>query len=131
MTYMIKGEAEKIYRSIFKKDIPEITIERFKKISERLEQGFQPEEIEKHQKITSTISDLAAAEYTSRILRKNPLLIRKFQTMIYLGECLPENYDLFINEKKGIIKTLLMFAVVPFNSVYKFVKGFLLLKIKI
>ena len=127
---MINWEAEKIYRSVFKKDIPGTTLERFKKISERIEKGLQPEEIEKHRKITSNISDLAAAEYTSRILGKNPLLIKKFQTMIYLGECLPENYDLFINEKKGVIRTLLIFAGVPFNSVYKFIKGFLLLTVK-
>ncbi len=127
---MINREAEKIYRSVFKKDIPDIVLERFIKISDRIEKGSQPEEIEKLRKITGNISDLAAAEYASRILGKNSLLIKKFQTMIYLGECLPENYDLFINEKKGLIKTLLIFTQVPFNSVYKFIKGFFLLKVK-
>ena len=127
---MINREAEKIYKSIFKKDIPEIILERFKKISDRIEKESQPDEIKKHQKITGNISDLAAVEYVSRLLGKNTLLIKKFQIMIYLGECLPENYDLFINEKKGVIKTLLIFAAVPFNSVYKFFKGYLLLKVK-
>ncbi|MEN8223135.1 MAG: hypothetical protein ABFR36_07725 [Acidobacteriota bacterium] len=127
---MRNREAEKIYRSVFKKDIPEIVLERFNKISERIEEGVPPGEIEKYHKITGNITDLAAAEYASRILKKNPLLIKKFQTMIYLGECLPENYDLFINEKKRVIKTLLIFAAVPFNSVYKFFKGFLALKVK-
>lgn len=127
---MINREAEKIYKSIFKKDIPEIILERFKKISDRIEKESQPDEIKKHQKITGNISDLAAVEYVSRLLGKNTLLIKKFQIMIYLGECLPENYDLFINEKKGVIKTLLIFAAVPFNSVYKFFKGYFLLKVK-
>lgn len=43
---MINREAEKIYRSVFKKDIPDIVLERFIKISDRIEKGSQPEEIE-------------------------------------------------------------------------------------
>ena len=127
---MGNSAAEKIYRSIFKRNIPGIVLERFRKIESKMEQEAPAEDLDLHRKITGTISDLAAAEYASRILGKNRMLVRQFQVMVHLGECLPENYNLFVNEKKGVLRTLLIFACVPFNSVYKFFKGLIALQVK-
>jgi len=127
---MGKTAAEKMYRSIFKKEIPPVVGERFAGISQKMERGLDAGEVERHRKITEKISDLAAAEYTSRILGKNRLLVKQFQVMVYLGECLPENYSFFINEKSARFKTLLIFAWVPFNSMYKFFKGLIALGVK-
>ncbi len=131
MMIMKNGEAAKIYRSIFRKDIPDIVQQRFENSSPKVESAFTENDLSKYRKIIDRISDLAAAEYTSRITGTNQLLIKKFQVMIYLGECMPENYNIFINEKKGLVRTLFLFTTIPFNSVYKFTKGFLALKIKI
>jgi len=128
---MKNGEAAKIYRSIFRKDIPIIVKQRFENSSVRLESSFPESDLIKYRKIIDRISDLAAIEYVSRITGTNQLLIKKFQIMIYLGECIPDNFNIFINEKRGLIRTLFMFTTIPFNSVYKFVKGSLALKIKI
>lgn len=127
---MGKTAAEKIYRSIFKKDIPPLVAERFAMLSEKMEMCADTGDVELHRKITKNITDLAAAEYTSRILGKNRLLVKQFQVMVYLGECLPENYNLFINEKRSLFKTLMIFAGVPFNSIYKFFKGMIALGVK-
>ena len=131
MTIMKNGEAAKIYRSIFRKDIPGIVQQRFENPSVKLESTFPESDLIKYRKIINRISDLAAVEYASRITGTNQLLIKKFQVMIYLGECMPENFNIFINEKRGLIRTLFIFTTIPFNSVYKFIKGFLALKIKI
>jgi len=128
---MTKGEAGKIYRSIFRKEIPAIVRERFDRSSLQIIKNVPEQELARYRKIIDTVSDLAAVEYASRILGKNPMLLKKFQVMIYLGECIPDNYNIFINEKRNLMKTLLIFASVPFNSVYKFFKGFLILKLKI
>ncbi|MCK5004134.1 MAG: hypothetical protein KAS21_03555 [Candidatus Aminicenantes bacterium] len=130
MIIMKNGEAAKIYRSIFRKDIPGIVQQRFENPSVKLESAFPESDLIKYRKIIDRISDLAAVEYASRITGTNQLLIKKFQIMIYLGECMPGNFNVFINEKRGLIRTLLMFTTIPFNSVYKFIKGFLALKIK-
>jgi len=95
-----------------------------------MELGAAAGDVELHRKITKNITDLAAAEYTSRILGKNRLLVKQFQVMVHLGECLPENYSLFVNEKKSRIKTLMIFAWVPFHSAYKFFKGMIALGVK-
>jgi len=128
---MIKGEAERIYRSIFKKKIPSIVEERFVHASRRIEESATEPELERFRKIITAVSDLAAAEYASRVRGKNPMLVKKFQVMVHLGECMPENYHIFINEKKSVIQTVLILAILPFNSVYKFLKGALLLKLKV
>lgn len=128
---MKKGEAAKIYKSIFGKEIPDIVQKKFEDPSAKIESSATESGLALHKKIIDRISDLAAVEYASRILGKNPTLIKKFQVMVHLGECMPDNYDLFINEKKGLLRTLLLFSAVPFNSIYKFLKGFLILKIKI
>lgn len=131
MTIMKNGEAAKIYRSIFGKDIPDIVQQRFENSSVKLESSFTETDLIKYRKTISKISDLAAAEYASRITGTNQLLQKKFQIMIYLGECQPDNFNVFINEKNRLIRTLFIFTTIPFNSVYKFIKGFLALKIKI
>ena len=131
MTIMKNGEAAKIYRSIFGKDIPDIVQQRFENSSVKLESSFTETDLIKYKKIIYRISDLAAVEYALRITGTNQMLIKKFQVMIYLGECMPENFNIFINEKRELVRTLLMFTTIPFNSVYKFIKGFLALKIKI
>ena len=128
---MINGEADKIYRSVFRKKIPDIVRERFNNASRNIDLNNDEQELERYRKIILSVSDLAAVEYASRIIRRNPLLIKKFQIMIFLGECLPDNYDIFINEKKSLMKTLMILATVPFNSIYKFLKGVLILKLKI
>ncbi len=131
MNLMIRTEAEKIYRAIFKKEIPNVITEWFKRSSTALESTASKGEIQKYKKIIEKNLDLASVEYASRILRCNDMLIKKFRIMVYLGECMPENYDLFINEKKSLIKTLWIIITIPFNSVYKFLKGFLILKLMI
>ncbi len=131
MIKMKNGEAINIYRSIFRKDIPDIVLQRFENASAKLESTFLESDLINYRMIIDRISDLAAAEYASRIMGTNQLLIKKFQVMTYLGECMPENFDVFINEKRRLCRTLLLLLIIPFNSVYKFIKGFLSLKIKI
>ena len=64
------------------------------------------------------------------LLKIAELLVKKFQIMVYIGECLPDNYGRFINEKKRFFRTLMLFAAVPFHSVYKFLKGLVILKFR-
>jgi hypothetical protein len=131
MTGMSTDEASRIYRTLFGKDIPGMAKKRFDESSPVIEAGFTGTEVEAYKEIIRLNTDLAAVEYVSRITGKNQLLVKKFQVMLYFGECLPENYGRFINEKQGFIRTLLIFGTVPFNSVYKFLKGWLILRFRI
>ncbi len=127
---MKTDEAAKIYRSIFRKNIPGMVKQRFYNSSLEIESTVPECELINYRTIIKKIADLESVEYASRVLNSNPLLKKKFQLMIYLAECLPENYSIFINEKKGVLKAYFFLLLIPFNSLYKLTKGIFILKIK-
>ncbi len=126
---MKQGEAERIYQAIFKKKIPESVKERFYKTSPKLEISVSPNELENYKKLMERSGDIEAAEYASRIFGTNLLLRKKFQLMIYLAECIPENNHFFINEKQSLFRAFYLLASIPFHSMYKLIVGTIILKI--
>lgn len=124
---MSNHEAEKIYFSIFKKKIPPFLEKQFLLAAKKIESKFSTDEINTHFKLMYKFSDLAAIEFYSRCRKINPLLSEKFKILISMAETEPDNYNLFHNQKDQLIKGYLSLMSVPFYSVYKFLKGFLLL----
>ncbi|GBE17306.1 hypothetical protein BMS3Abin15_01147 [bacterium BMS3Abin15] len=122
------NEAERIYKAIFRKNIPSAIREHFRIISKEIELRSTDEEIEKCSEIIKKVRDLEALELTARYLKRFPVLTLKFKIMLYLAETLPENYHEYINEKNGIFSGYLLLIVSVFRSFYKFIKGFFLLK---
>ena len=116
-------EANRIYKTLFKKDIPDILIHRYEEAQSILHQSFSEEDIHKCNLLIDRVNDLEALEYVSRIFNANKLLSRKFELMIWLTSTLPEHYQEYVNEKdqtlfgKGI---LFLFSL---HTVCKFFKG--------
>ena len=123
MDNLAKLEAQKIYRSLFHQDVPEIVISRFRGISERLEEDISSVEKNRYYRIIRRVNDLEALEIACRITKKMPLLSRKFHAMVYLAETLPVNQHYFVNDRTNFIKA----ARIVFGSIiwigYKFIKG--------
>lgn len=131
MDNFIKLEAQKIYRSLFRQDAPEIVISRFQGISERLEENLSLVDKDRYYQIIRKVNDLEALEIACRITKKMPLLSWKFHAMVYLAETLPVNQHYFVNDRTNFIKA----AWIVFGSIiwtgYKFIKGiWLITKIK-
>lgn len=122
-----KDEADKIYYAIFRREIPEPLIDRFKGASAEIEARYSAHEVEKYHRIIRKVNDLEALEYAGRFRKKLPLLSDKFKAMVFLAESLPENYRLFINEEDNRLKGYLWLPVIGIVSLCKMVKGLFLL----
>lgn len=121
-------EAEKIYKAIFKTEIPLAVNERFQKASDLSTAGYSQADVGNYHRVLSRISDLEALELAARLKNKFPLLVLKFKIMIYLAETLPENRKYYINTKGRRITGFAVMIYSGFRTMFKFIKGWILLK---
>jgi len=124
-----KDESERIYYSLFRKKIPASIQYHFNRLSEKLENDYSEREIKKYSSFLVKNYDLEALEVAARYLKKFPLLTEKFKIMVYLAETLPENYDIYINDRNNRFFAYLLLIVSAFRSFYKLTKGVFLLTI--
>jgi hypothetical protein len=122
-------ESEKIYYSIFQKKIPSFLKDHFIVISRKVDSNHSEREVHEYYRYLKRVTDLEALELTARYLKRLPLLSKKFQIMIFLAETLPENYDCYINNKDNAFQAYLSIFFYGFYSIYKFIKGMILLGI--
>jgi hypothetical protein len=123
------NEADKIYFAIFRENIPKIIKHRFDSISKKIDCYYSENEINIYYSYLECVDDLEALELAGRHLKKLPLLSDKFKIMIYIAETFPGNYAVFVNEHSHRILFFLYLALCPFYSLYKFLKGAVLLAV--
>ncbi|MFW6131824.1 MAG: hypothetical protein ACOC5F_04415 [Candidatus Aminicenantaceae bacterium] len=121
-------EAEKIYKAIFKNEIPPLVKQRFLKASEELFSDYSKKNIEEYKRALSKISDLEALEFAARRKSRIPLLIIKFRLMVYMAETVPENSRFFINRKDKKFTGKLSVLWIGMKAVWKYIKGLFLLR---
>jgi len=125
-----KTEAERIYFAIFRRGIPEILEEPFTGASQKIEANYSEDEVAQYRRWLERVTDLEALEYAARFRGRLGILSDKFKAMVYLAEPLPENYNHFINEKDQFLKGFWLCAIGTFSSIWKLVKGTMILSFK-
>jgi hypothetical protein len=122
-------EAERIYYTIFNKNIPASIRTHFNVLSKRIESCFSAEEIKKYFECIEKVRDLEALELAARHLKKIPVLTEKFKIMVYLAETLPENYAVFINEQPKFFLACILLISSIFRTGYRVAKGMVILMV--
>lgn len=123
MPMQAMNEAEKIYYSIFRKEIPAPLQSHFENVLRRIDERYPEEEIKKYHRCIAEINDIEALELAARYFKKLRILSEKFKIMVYLAETLPENYTVFISEKNNSCGGYISIMASLSRTVYKFTKG--------
>jgi hypothetical protein len=121
--------ALKIYSSLWQSsNFPKTLEVRFDNAVRLLAEDYSQIEIDLVYKISNSNIDIEAVEIASRFLKRNPFLIICFQLMIYLAETEPQCRKSIINQEKGIIGAYFIIVYSIIRTIYKFLKGILLLR---
>ena len=122
---ILKEEATYFYKKIFNKSILPIIIEGYVRANHLL---LNEKERTSLKKLTSKKTDIEAIEMAWRARHKTNLLTEKIHILFYLSEAVPQNYTLFINEKKRKLFAFINISIQSIRSIYKLLKGRFLLK---
>jgi len=125
---MSDHEAQRIYYTLFRREIPPLVAERFAQASVLLEANVPPADVAAYRRAIASGADLEALELAARYTHKLPLLTRKLGLMAYLAETRPENQALFINERASFVVGLVRLGISVLLTVWKMVKGLWLLR---
>ena len=125
--HKLDNEAEKIYLSIFNRDIPETVKKRFDDISHVINDSFSQYEVKQYYDLVRSARDLEALELATRYLGKMPILTEKFKVMVYLAETIPHNYNVFINEATGQLSAYAAIIFSVGRTILKISKGVIML----
>jgi hypothetical protein len=123
-----QDEAERIYRAIFRKAIPELVRERYYRAAEILFSRLPPEEDQIYQDVMNKVHDLEAVEIAARRENKMPLLVFRFRLMVHLAENLPADQHIFFNSSDRKIPSYFSLLFGGARTLYKTLKGRLLLR---
>ena len=123
------NEAEKIYRTLFKKEMPAVLRERYDAASEKLLRSFSQEQKDELDRLAKSNVDLEALEMAARYTGRYPLLSLKFRMMVHLAETLPENRSQYINVKNRRLVAFLSIGWGVLLSSLRLLKGLILLRI--
>lgn len=121
-------EAQRIYKSIFKKPIQEPLITRFLEASQTVIHTVNDEQAIICQTALERNLDLEALEIAARRSRKLKLLSDKFRLMIYLAETLPDHQQYYVNSKSSWLGGISAILIGGVRTSFKLIKGTYLLK---
>jgi len=116
-------EAEKIYRSIFRAEIPEVIRRRYQESTDLLHQSCSQEEIAECEALLKSVRDVEAVEYAARFVGKFPLLSKKVKLLVWLASTLPEQFDVFVNRTNRPIYGKFVLILAGCASALKLIKG--------
>jgi len=122
---LLEKEVVYFYKIIFGEFPPQVIIMEYIKANNLLlskEEGLKLKEI-----ILKKV-DVEAIEIASRIKFKNNLLTKKIHILMYLAETIPQNFETFISVKNRRIFALINLAYNFVRTIYKYIKGIILLK---
>ncbi len=122
------SDAAKIYKALFKRDVPVSIEERYGKAFEALAARFSDAQIEEYKAAVEGIHDLEALELAGRYRKKIPLLVQAFMVMVYIAETLPENQNKYIKFKTRRFSGFLSMGFGFCRTGLKFLKGLFLLR---
>lgn len=121
-------EGRRIYRALFRRDIPSILLERYLIAAERMDAELDAQDLDAHYHAVEAQNDLEALEFAARLTGRLPLLRRKFQAMVYLAETLPDHQVFFVNRRSNWLGGIVTLGSSAFVSVVQGIKGLLALR---
>ncbi len=117
-------EAEYFYMKMFSAVPPLSILEKYRKANLALLE----EQNEKIKLLVLKKADIEAIEFAWRLKSPTNFLTKKIHILLYLAETTPENFDRFYNLKTRKTKTWFMLFFHSLRTVYKLLKGKILLK---
>ncbi|MBC8413834.1 MAG: hypothetical protein ISR96_12260 [Nitrospira sp.] len=123
-----RNEADKIYRCLFEKTVPDDVAERYSQVIERIERIY-PDDVRDVRKCIEQCKDLEALEIYARHTGKLPLLSAKFKIMVFLAETLPENYGQYINERDRVFLAYILLGTSVIRTAFKFIRGAIAIRV--
>lgn len=121
----LEREARALYRVILKRDPDRRLVDRYVRANHSL---CGDEEIPRFSELVDRGVDLEAMEFAWRLKDARNPLTRKVHIMIYLAEAIPVNFPAFFNSRRRRFGALFILFRHFLRSVYKGVKGLVLLK---
>lgn len=122
------SDAAKIYKALFKRDVPVSIEEKYRKAFKALAAEFPEAQVEEYKTAVENINDLEALELAGRYRIKLPLLVHAFMIMVYIAETLPENQNDYIKFKTRQVSGFLSMGYGCCRTVVKLLKGLFLLR---
>ena len=123
-----QDEAQRIYQALFKTSIPSDIRERYNRGVRTLFSGLSQKEEQDLADSLGKVSDLEALEMAARRRNKGHPLVSRFRLMVHLAESIPANQDVFINFTDRRIRSYFSLLLGGVRTLYKWVKGFFLLR---
>ncbi len=122
------SDANRIYKAIFKENIPLSIEEKYRKAFEAVSAGFSETRVEEYKAVIEGTHDIEALELAGRCRKRLPLLVHAFEIMIYLAETVPGNQSKYFNFKTRRFSGFLSMAYACCRSAVKLLKGLFLLR---
>lgn len=116
-------EARRIYRALFRRELPPILCERYLVAAERLDASLDATHLAAYYDTIESRDALEALEFAARLTGRLPLLTRKFQAMAYLAETLPDHQVYFVSQRSNRLMGLASLASSGVQAVALGVKG--------
>jgi hypothetical protein len=110
-------EGQRIYRALFRREIPTILLERYLVAAEQIDGALDEGESAAYYRAVAAQDDLEALEFAARLTGRLPLLSRKFQAMAYLAETLPDHQAYFVAENTSRLKGFAALAASALQAV--------------
>lgn len=122
-------EARRIYAVLFARPCPDCLLARYEQAVIGMNGRLDEADIQRQQAVMDRVGDWEALEMAARWCGKLPILCDRFRVMVYLAETLPENYAAFISGRTRRIRAWLALVVAGLRSVWKMLKGLILLSV--
>jgi hypothetical protein len=121
-------EGRRIYRALFRREIPPVLLARYLVASEWLDASFSPQELDATYRAIEAQHNLEALEFAARLTGRLPMLRRKFQAMVYLAETLPDHQSFYVSRRSSWLGGVAALAASGFESGVQGIKGLLALR---
>ncbi len=125
----LKREARALHLCVFNSEIPLDVLEKYVMAHDHYLTKVRNAELIWMKKALQQGLDLEALEFALRIFNKEHILVKKFKILVYISESFSDYYNVFVNERPQRRKAFLILSFHLLQSVYKFLKGSVLLLI--
>ena len=125
----LSREAEVFHQAIFGRPVPQDIREAFVSANQLLLKDSSKVTPVKIDLILERSLDVEAIEFALRRRDPQNLLTKKLLILCYLAEARSAYFSTFVNEERQPVRAFLKLSLATFRSVYKLLKGHLLIRI--
>ncbi len=123
---LLEKEAKYFYQKIFPGQAPQQIIEKYVAANQQLLPGSTGQDA--IAQLVNKKADIEAIEIAWRFHARNNILTKKIHILVYLVETTPEHFHNFVEIRKRRILSYFVMGYHLIRSIYKLIKGKILLK---